>query len=88
MALAFSYEADQLWSDKTAFDRNQWFDKHSDRVARSRGAVINALRDHAKVIAETKAHELRAFDAEKWVNDQLDGLDYALAPEVREWLEG
>lgn len=86
MALAFSYEADQLWSDKTAFDRNQWFDKHSDRVARSRGAVINALRDHAQVIKETKAHEHHAFDAEKWVSDQLDTLDFCLAPEVSEWL--
>lgn len=87
MALAFSYTVDQLWADKTAADRTQWFNCYSDDVARTRGAVINALRDHAAMIAKTKAHELHHFDENKWVNDQIETLDYALAPEVREWFE-
>ncbi len=88
MSLALSYTTDQLWADKTSRDRTDWFNKHSDDLARTRGAVINALRDHAAMIAKTKAHEAHTFSETDYVNDKIDALDYALAPEVREWFEG
>lgn len=85
MGLAYSYEADQLWSDKTEFDRNRWFNRHSEELALKRGAAINALRDLAACIKATKAHERHEFDADDYVNNCIDTFDATLAPEVREW---
>ena len=87
MSLAYSYEADQLWSDKTAFERNQWFNRNSETLALKRGAAINALRDLAECIEATKAHEAHRFDANDYVNNCIDTFDATLAPEVREWFE-
>lgn len=85
MSLAHSYTADQNWSDKTAFDRNQWFNRHSETLALKRGAAINALRDLAAAIKATGAHEALAFDADDYTNNCIDTMDATLAPEVREW---
>ena len=87
MALAYSYEVDQLWSDKTEFDRNQWFNRNSETLALKRGAAINALRDLAECIKATKAHEAHRFDANDYVNNCIDTFDATLAPEVRGWFE-
>lgn len=85
MSLAYSYEADQLWSDKTAFERNQWFNRNSETLALKRGAAINALRDLAECIKATKAHERQQFNADDYVCNLIDTADATLAPEVREW---
>jgi len=88
MPLAFSYTVDQLWADKTAFDRTQWFNRHSEEIALKRGAAINALREFAAAVKATRAHERHTFDAEQYVNEMIDAMQATLAPEVREWLEG
>lgn len=84
-----SMHVDQQWSDMDQYARDQWFADHGDAIARSRGAVINALAEHAALIAKTKAHDDRhGFSAERYVNDVIDSMDAALAPEVVAWLEG
>lgn len=86
MGLDFSYEWDQLWSDKTAVDRHLWFNRNSESLALARGTAINALRDYAEMIKKTGAHEYRPFSADDYVSNVLDTMDAALAPEVREWV--
>jgi hypothetical protein len=87
MSLAYSYTTDQLWADKSEFDRNQWFNRNSEELALKRGAAINALRDLAECIKATKAHEARSFSANDYVNNCIDTFDATLAPEVRSWFE-